>query len=157
MRHFLFFSTRPSPSAPTSTRAQLETTSSSPQAKSPAGSSGAAASSAPGERTPTAHKQLQNVKQEPAHPSYVLIGLARTYVCMRNKRDKNADTLKKSPVWSTIHSIYTVYTRIDCPRGRLPGRLGDSMVVALKFSLRRAGGRAHVSEARPVENQYIYT
>ncbi|XP_013143409.1 PREDICTED: synaptotagmin-7 isoform X2 [Papilio polytes] len=57
-------------------RAQLETTStSSPQAKSPAGSSAgavASASTAPGERTPTAHnKQLQNVKGQdhPQHPS----------------------------------------------------------------------------------------
>ncbi|XP_014371671.1 synaptotagmin-7 isoform X2 [Papilio machaon] len=57
-------------------RAQLETTStSSPQAKSPAGSSAgpvASASTAPGERTPTAHnKQLQNVKGQdhPPHPS----------------------------------------------------------------------------------------
>ncbi|XP_048487865.1 synaptotagmin-7 isoform X2 [Plutella xylostella] len=54
--------------------AQLETTStSSPQAKSPAGSSaGAGASTAPGDRTPTAHnKQLQNVKGQdhPPHPS----------------------------------------------------------------------------------------
>ncbi|CAH4036289.1 unnamed protein product [Pieris brassicae] len=57
-------------------RAQLETTStSSPQAKSPAGSSAgavASASTAQGERTPTVHnKQLQNVKgqEHPAHPS----------------------------------------------------------------------------------------
>nr|XP_034827710.1 synaptotagmin-7 isoform X3 [Maniola hyperantus] len=57
-------------------RAQLETTStSSPQAKSPATSSAGAtagASTAQGERTPTAHnKQLQNVKGQdhPPHPS----------------------------------------------------------------------------------------
>nr|XP_032525515.1 synaptotagmin-5-like isoform X2 [Danaus plexippus plexippus] len=57
-------------------RAQLETTStSSPQAKSPATSSAgaaASASTAQGERTPTAHnKQLQNVKGQdhPPHPS----------------------------------------------------------------------------------------
>ncbi|XP_059057115.1 synaptotagmin-7 isoform X1 [Achroia grisella] len=57
-------------------RAQLETTStSSPQAKSPAGSSAGAAagaSTAAGERTPTAqNKQLQNVKgqEHPPHPS----------------------------------------------------------------------------------------
>ncbi|XP_047542488.1 synaptotagmin-7 isoform X2 [Vanessa atalanta] len=56
--------------------AQLETTStSSPQAKSPASSSAGAAagaSTAQGERTPTAHnKQLQNVKGQdhPTHPS----------------------------------------------------------------------------------------
>ncbi|CAH0712946.1 unnamed protein product, partial [Brenthis ino] len=57
-------------------RAQLETTStSSPQAKSPATSSAGAtagASTAQGDRTPTAHnKQLQNVKGQdhPPHPS----------------------------------------------------------------------------------------
>ncbi|KAG7295580.1 hypothetical protein JYU34_021820 [Plutella xylostella] len=59
-------------------RAQLETTStSSPQAKSPAGSSaGAGASTAPGDRTPTAHnKQLQNVKGQdhPPHPSMAFL------------------------------------------------------------------------------------
>ncbi|XP_013175943.1 PREDICTED: synaptotagmin-7 isoform X2 [Papilio xuthus] len=60
--------------------AQLETTStSSPQAKSPAGSSAgavASASTAPGERTPTAHnKQLQNVKGQdhPPHPSMAFL------------------------------------------------------------------------------------
>ncbi|XP_048487864.1 synaptotagmin-7 isoform X1 [Plutella xylostella] len=58
--------------------AQLETTStSSPQAKSPAGSSaGAGASTAPGDRTPTAHnKQLQNVKGQdhPPHPSMAFL------------------------------------------------------------------------------------
>lgn len=51
------------------------TSTSSPQAKSPAGSSAgavASASTAPGDRTPTAHnKQLQNVKGQdhPPHPS----------------------------------------------------------------------------------------
>ncbi|XP_047513809.1 synaptotagmin-7 isoform X3 [Pieris napi] len=61
-------------------RAQLETTStSSPQAKSPAGSSAgavASASTAQGERTPTVHnKQLQNVKgqEHPAHPSMAFL------------------------------------------------------------------------------------
>lgn len=55
--------------------ASRTTSTSSPQAKSPAGSSAGAAagaSSAPGERTPTAHnKQLQNVKgqEHPPHPS----------------------------------------------------------------------------------------
>ncbi|XP_068622013.1 synaptotagmin-7 [Battus philenor] len=60
--------------------AQLETTStSSPQAKSPAGSSAgavASASTAPGERTPTAHnKQLQNVKGQDhqPHPSMAFL------------------------------------------------------------------------------------
>lgn len=56
------------------------TSTSSPQAKSPAGSSAGAAgtattSTAPGDRTPTAHnKQLQNVKGQdhPAHPSVSL-------------------------------------------------------------------------------------